>query len=435
VGSLRGRVLTVGVIGALIGAGALAATGVSSASGAPRRARVEHLPAGFTDTLVATVQQPVALVPTPDGRLLVADRAGFVRVIDATGALLPNPALDLSARVCFGGERGLLGLAVDPNFATNHFVYAYYTFNKFDKCRRDVVDVPENRVSRFVMHGDTIDPASEKILVDGMKAYHGNHNGGDLGFGQDGFLYVSVGDGGCDYRVGPTACDPKNTIAQSLETLEGKVLRITRAGAIPKGNPFTGPGTVRCNVGPAPAGERCREIYLYGFRNPFRFAFDPNAVGTRLFVDDTGEATWEEVDEAVSGANYGWNVREGPCKRASTTDCGPPPVGMTNPVFAYSHAATGCGAITGGAFVPDGLWGADYDGGYLVSDYVCDRIFLLVPNGTGGWKSKVFARGLAIGGPIELRFAPHNGTPALYYTTFTTNANQGQVRVIEPSAG
>ena len=429
-GKRRVRGLSVVVVAVLMAAGT-----ASGAGGAARPAVVEHVPAGFTDSLVATVDRPVALAPVADGRILVADQSGLVRVLDATGAPVAAPALDISARVCAtNSERGLLGLAVDPNFATNGFVYVYYTFKKFPKCKRDIADVPVNRVSRFTMTGDTIDPASEKILIDGMTSFHGNHNAGDLGFGNDGDLYVSVGDGGCDYRVGLTACDPDNAIAQALDTLQGKVLRITRTGGIPKGNPFTGANSVRCNHGPAPTGKQCREIYAYGFRNPFRFAFDPNASGTRLFVNDTGEATWEEVNAVTSGANYGWNGREGDCAAGSTTDCGPPPAGMTNPTFAYSHAATDCSAITGGAFVPNGLWGAGYDGGYLLADYVCSRIYLITPKGSG-WKSKVFARGLALGGPIALRFGPYHGTAALYYTTYTMDPTHAQIRAITRTPG
>jgi glucose/arabinose dehydrogenase len=329
----------------------------------------------------------------------------------------------------------MLGLAVDPNFATNGFVYVYYTFKKFAKCKVDISDVPVNRVSRFTMVGDTISPSSEKVLIDEMISYHGNHNAGDLGFGKDGMLYASVGDGGCNYLIGPTACDQNNNsnaISLTLNTLQGKVLRITPTGGIPSNNPFTGSGTARCNHGFIGSGKKCQEIYLYGLRNPFRFAFDPNSSRTRLFVNDTGQDAWEEIDKAVKGANYGWNVREGPCAEGSLTDCGAPPPGMTNPVFAYSHASTGCDAtITGGAFIPNGLWGASYDSGYLYSDYLCNEIFLMVPDGSGGWNSTAFATGLVPGGPITLRFAPHGTKTALYYTTYTTDPTHGEVHVIE----
>jgi glucose/arabinose dehydrogenase len=279
------------------------------------------------------------------------------------------------------------------------------------------------------MAGNTIDPSSEKILVDGIISYHGNHNAGDVGFGKDGMLYASVGDGGCDY-TGASGCAQDNAIAQTTFNLNGKVLRITPTGGIPAGNPFTGAGTARCNHGPVASNLKCQEIYLYGLRNPFRFAFDPNASATRLFVNDVGESTWEEIDDAVGGANYGWNVREGPCATGSTTDCGPPPPGMTNPIFAYQHATTSCAAITGGAFVPGATWGAAYTGGYFYGDYICNKIFLILPDGSGGWTSSPFATGLAPGGPIALQFAPHGTATSLYYTTYAGSAG-GQIHVID----
>ncbi len=387
----------------------------------------ESVPAGFTDTVIAGMPKPVALAATPDGRILVVDQSGKLRVIQ-NGTLLATPALDISAKVCAtNSERGMLGVAVDPKFASNGFVYLYYTFKKFPVCKRDIAGVPVNRVSRFKMAGNTIKKSSEKVLVDEMISYHGNHNAGDLGFGNDGMLYASVGDGGCDY-AGRHGCDVQNTISQRGNTLQGKVLRITPKGGIPKDNPFTGPGTARCNHGAIAAGMTCQEIALLGLRNPFRFAFDPNSSATRLFVNDVGASTWEEIDDAVRGANYGWNTREGPCATGSIVDCGPPPPGMTNPIFAYSHAVTGCEAITGGAFVPAGNWGPAYDGGYLYGDYICGQIFLLLPDGSGGWTSTPFAAGLGAGGPVALMFGPHGSATSLYYTTL---ANGGEVHVID----
>jgi glucose/arabinose dehydrogenase len=288
--------------------------------------------------------------------------------------------------------------------------------------------VPVNRISRFTMTGDTLNPSSEKVLIDNMVSYHANHEAGDLGFGKDGMLYASVGDGYCDYTK-VSGCEPDNTIAHRRNTLRGKVLRITPTGGIPADNPFTGAGTARCNKGGIAEGLTCQEIYLSGLRNPFRFAFDPNSTRTRLFVDDVGQDTWEEIDKAVPGADYGWNTREGPCIEGSLTDCTPPPPGLTNPIFAYSHASTGCGGtITGGAFVPDGLWGGSYDTGYLYSDYLCATISQIRPDGSGGWTSTPFATGLEVGGPIATHFAPYAGHTALYYTTY---ANGGEVHVID----
>jgi glucose/arabinose dehydrogenase len=141
-----------------------------------------------------------------------------------------------------------------------------------------------------------------------------------------------------------------------------------------------------------------------GLRNPFRLAFDPNASGTRFYINDTGQDTWEEIDDAAAGADYGWNVREGPCANGSTTDCGPPPAGMTNPVYAYSHSESTCNAITGGAFVPNGVWPSSYNGTYLYGDYTCDTIFLLTPNGAGGFTRSEFAAD--VGPVVNLIFGP-----------------------------
>jgi glucose/arabinose dehydrogenase len=412
--SLAARTAAIGVAGLLACGAAAFGSGGSAAARSPRPApSAGQLPTGFTDSVIAQVPDPIALAETPDRRILVADQQGKVFVIKS-GALLPKPALNISSKVCAGAsERGLLGIAVDPNFATNGFVYVYYTFRNNTSCGTLSTKVPVNRVSRFTMVGNKMKPKSETILIDQIISYHANHEGGDLGFGHDGMLYVSVGDGACDY-TGLSGCDPDNTISRRGNTLHGKVLRITSSGGIPADNPFRGSGTARCNHGDIALGMTCQETYLRGFRNPFRFAFDPNSTKTRLFVNDVGEDTWEEIDKAVKGADYGWNVREGHCAEGSTSDCGPPPPGLTNPIFDYSHVATACEAITGGAFVPNGLWGAGYDTGYLYSDYICDKIFLLLPDGAGGWVSSSFATGLAPGGPVALFFGTHGATTSLY---------------------
>src|SRR4029453_1038765 len=156
-------------------------------------------------------------------------------------------------------------------------------------------------------------------------------------------------------------------------------------------------------------------------------AFDPNASGTRFFINDVGQNTWEEIDLGQAGADYGWNVREGFCATGSTTDCGPPPQGMTNPVHAYGRTIGA--SITGGAFVPIGLWPADYDGDYLFSDYVVGKIFRL--EGTGAGPRTEWATGLGGSSAVHLRFGPRAGGQALYYTTY---ANGGEVRRIYFSA-
>jgi glucose/arabinose dehydrogenase len=370
----------------------------------PSNASPSTLPAGFTDSFVASVASPTALAFTPDGRLLVTSQSGTLRVIDG-GSLLPAPALDLTSTICADEERGLLGVAVDPAFGSNHFVYLYHTTATTAGC--------VNRVSRFVL-GDNnlVDPASEQVLIN-VPSPCSCHEGGDLHFGKDGYLYVTVGDGGLGGR--------------DQSVLLGKVLRITSDGGIPADNPFLGPGTARCNLtGSTDPGNVCQETYAWGLRNPFRIAFDPNSSSTRFYINDVGQDTWEEIDAGQAGADYGWNIREGFCATGSTTDCGPPPAGMTNPTFAYPHAGGG-DAITGGAFVPDGTWPASYDDAYLFADYLCGTIFQLIPAPDGTFTATTFATGLGPIGPISMIFGPDGQTQALYYTSY---GNGGEVRRI-----
>jgi glucose/arabinose dehydrogenase len=380
---------------------------VLAASAAP--AGAVTLPASFTDEVVATVPAPTALAFTPDGRMLIATQPGQLRVVSG-GALLGSSALDLSTVICTESERGLLGVAVDPQFAVNRFIYVYYTFKRADPCSGTNA---VNRVSRFVLSdANTVDPAGQLVLVDSIPSPAGNHNGGDLQFGNDGNLYISVGDGGCDYAGG--GCAGANDAARDENVLLGKVLRITPAGAIPASNPFQGLGTGRCNLAGSTTAARCQETFAWGLRNPFRMAFDPNAAATRFYINDVGQGVWEEIDAGLAGADYGWNVREGHCLNGSLTNCPAPPAGMTDPIYDYDHASTGCASITGGAFVPNGAWPATYDGAYLFGDYICGRIFALTPAGT----RTTFADQLGAGSAVHLAFGPHAATQALYYTSY-----------------
>ena len=378
------------------------------------------LPSGFSDVLVTTLPGPTALAFTPDARLLIAQQAGIVRVFK-NGALVPTPALTIPAtKICNNFENGLLGIEKDPDFKTNGWVFLYYTAK-----RPDAVCV--NRVARFIMSGDTINPASQAILIDNIPAPNGNHNGGDLKFGWDRYLYISTGDGGCDY-AGDSGCQGNNDASRDQHALIGKILRITNQGAIPDSNPFQGSGTARCNVtGRTDAGKKCQETFASGLRNPFRFAFDPNASGTRFFINDVGGPRWEEIDKGKKGADYAWNLCEGNHDNLNwpgSVNCSAAP--YTPPIHEYSHD-TGCTAITGGAFVPNGVWPAEYDNSYLYSDYVCNKIFELKPKSGGGFTQTEFASGLGEGGPIAMAFGPYGSGQALYYTTY---GNGGEVHRI-----
>jgi glucose/arabinose dehydrogenase len=375
------------------------------------------LPAGFSDSLVAAVASPTALAFTPDGRMLVTAQAGTLRVVQ-NGTLVPTPALDLTARTCTDSERGLLGVAVDPQFAANRFIYLYNTHRLFGTCL--------NRVSRWVLQDDNT-VGNEVVLIDRIHSTAGNHNGGDLNFGKDGYLYATVGDGGCDY-ASPENCGGDNDASRDRNVLLGKILRVTREpGVLPSDNPHLGADSAPCAVtGSTTPGTWCRETYASGLRNPFRFAFDPNAPTTRFFINDVGQNTWEEIDNGIAGADYGWNIREGHCLTGSTTNCPPPPRRFIDPVFDYGRSG-GCGSITGGAFVPNGVWPAVYDGQYLFSDFNCGRIFRLAPTRSGGLARVDFETGLGFASAVHLRFGPWNASQALYYTSY---ANGGEVRRI-----
>ncbi len=326
-------------------------------------------------------------------------------MLQSNGTLLATDALVL--QVCSGGEMGLLGAAVDPAFALNGYVYLYYTRNT-GNCNSATGRV--NRVSRFSMGGNTIDPASELVLLDNIPATGGNHNGGDLEVGQDGYLYVAIGDAGTNPRGGG------GTSAQDFSLLTGKIVRITTDGGIPPDNPFVGaPNAAPCamaGVG-APSIYRCLEIFAYGLRNPYRIAFDTNTGQTRFFINDVGQSTWEEVDEGIKGANYGWASREGFCVAGSTTNCPPPPTGVTDPLTAYGRGA-GCTYITAAAFVPNGVWPAEYDGSYLFADGGCNRIFRRTAAGVVDYNNP-FHQGSGV--IVDMAFVVHGADPSLYYVT------------------
>ena len=389
---------------------------------------------GFTDNLVAAVGAPTALAFTPDGRLLVTSQGGDLRVVTPGGILIGTPALSLGARVCSNGERGLLGVAVDPSFASNRFIYLFYTFNKFNNtCPTLVSTVPVERVSRFTLPDtNTIDPASELVLIDNVLNFAGNHNGGDVLFGPDGLLYASIGDGGCDY-AGDSGCSGANDASRDRNVLNGKLLRIAKDGTIPPDNPFLGAGTARCNTGPAAPGVICQEAFAWGLRNPFRFAFQPGT-GT-LFINDVGEAAFEEVNLGQAGADYGWPCREGAHPNLTTGKCSPSPPSLVDPLYEYAHgaipgtSAAGCGSITGGAFAPAGVW-TSFDGAYLFADFNCGAIVRLNVVGASATAAD-FATGIGAATVVHLAFGPSAAGQSLYYTTYGAG---GQVRRIDGPA-
>ena len=395
------------------------------------------VPAGFEDKAVANVGNPTALAFTPDGRMLIATQSGQLRLYQ-NGTLRSTPALDIYGKICSNSERGMLGVAVDPNFSSNRYVYIYYTYKKHGVCpvqQPASTKNPVNRVSRFIMSGDTISKPSERVLIDNIPTPNGNHNGGDIHFGKDGYLYVSVGDGGSDYK-NDSGRGGQNDASRDRNVLLGKMLRVTRDGGIPSTNPYTGADSARCGV-PSANGRTsrkdCQETFARGLRNPFRTAFDPDARDTRFFINDVGQNAWEEIDGGKKGADYGWNLCEGKHDnpdRPGSVNCGSAP--YTPPIHDYSHN-TGCSSITGAAFVPNGVWPARYDRSYLFGDFVCGKIFSLTPKSGGGYAKTTFVTGLGRGGPVGMTFGPYKGRQALYYTTYASGS--GQVRRIDYAVG
>jgi glucose/arabinose dehydrogenase len=404
---------------------------------APARAGATPLP-GFADEIVPGLNddrlyQATALAFAPNGWLLVTTKSGRLWLY-ADGALRNTPALNLSSAVCTESERGLLGVAVDPAFNDNRFIYVYYTAknpsNNGCGTRGTRTTDGVNRVARYTLGADGF-ATGATILIDNIPSPGANHNAGDLHFGKDGYLYVSVGDGGWDYDGGGEG--GTNDAARDRFTLLGKILRITRDGGIPADNPFNGAGGARC-YDPASGGNKtgmvasnlvCSETFAWGLRNPYRIAFDPNAAGTRFFINDVGQNNVEEISEGQAGADYGWNCREGTRDNSTTGKCNPTPPNMVGPVFEYSRpsgngqlpALNSCYSITGGAFVPAGVWPSEYDGAYLFADFGCGRIFSLKPNGNG-YTTELFVDRRNLSNPTHLTFGPYGNTQALYYLDY-----------------
>ena len=316
------------------------------------------VPAGFTDSLVAAgLNNPTAMAIAPDGRIFVCQQNGLLRVIK-NGALLPTPFLRVTTQAI--GERGLLGVAFDPNFASNQLVYVHYTA---------LTPTIHNRVSRFTASGDVAVAGSEVIVTDLPDLNTAtNHNGGAIHFGPDGLLYIATGDNAVSAN------------AQSLSTRLGKILRITSTGAIPPDNPFFNEAT----------GEN-RAIWARGLRNPFTFAFQPG-VG-RMFINDVGQFTWEEINEGIAGSNYGWRICEGFCHP-------PNPRNFRDPIFAYMNDDTNC-AIVGAAFYnpQTGQFPSGFTGRYFFADLCGGWIRTLDP--ADGNAVADFATGINL--PVDLQ--------------------------------
>ncbi len=333
---------------------ALAATAFVSTTLGPNPVEAATPPDGFVDEAIESFSTPTTVEWLPGNRIVVLEKGGDLHV----GR--PGEAFEMavSLSVCFGSEEGLLGLTADPAFGSNGYVYIYYTHSFSGDC--------VNRVSRFTMSDDAIDTGTEVILLDNIASTGTNHNGGDLDVGEDGYLYVAIGDAGTDPR-GDSGGGGANDAAQDLSILNGSIARITLDGDPAPGNPFSGPGTVACaTLGTTNTlGTECQEIYAWGLRNPYRFAFDRDAGSNRFYINDVGQSTYEEVSVGASG-DFGWPTREGFCDQGQVLPCDASDPDVIDPIAAYGRADGTY--ITAGAFVPDNLWPEEYDDLYLFAD-------------------------------------------------------------------
>ncbi len=309
--------------------------------------------AGVMATVVGTFSAPtyIAAPPGDTHRLFVVQQSGQIELIK-DGQTQTTPFLNLSSEVTFvGGEQGLLSMAFSPDYATSGRFYVYYTTKQCPSppgC--------DEHVSEFTANpgADTANAGSERVLITIPHPSQSNHNGGQLQFGPDGDLYISVGDGG--------GGDDTLMNAQPRTRLLGKILRIspqTNGYTIPAGNPF--PGGPECATGPSNGSTNCPEIWAYGLRNPWRFSFD-SATGD-LVIGDVGQSAEEEIDFAHPGqdvgADYGWPCYEGLERDSSAAECTPLPSPVVFPVLTYPHPQN-CG---GAPFCGDGIIG-----GYVMHD-------------------------------------------------------------------
>ena len=388
-----------GNVGGMAGSGDQAGSGGMAGSGGQGGGAVRVSLELVAEGLVSPVELQA---PDDTGRLFIADRVGTIRVVDAAGQLVAAPFLDIQDRVipltADYDERGLLGLALHPQFAENGRFFVHYSAPLraeapagFDHTTR----ISEFRVSEA---DPTVgDPSSERIVMQ-VDQPQFNHNGGQIAFGPDGFLYIPLGDGGNADDVGAGHVEDWYEInmggnGQDIEqNLLGSILRIDvdqgEPYAVPPDNPF--------------AGSPMPEVWAYGFRNPYRMSFDRGGE-QQLFVGDVGQNMWEEVSIVTAGGNYGWNVKEGThCfstanPNQSLASC--PSMGalgepLIDPILEYAHPAAG--AELGGLSV---IAGHVYRGGalpalsghYVFGDWSVSfdtpdgHLFVATPGSDGSW--------------------------------------------------
>jgi glucose/arabinose dehydrogenase len=381
------------------------------------------LPTGFTEfAITQVISAGTAMEFSPDGKLYVLEQAGTMEVYQGSGAtawtqVAPSNNFFTGSplTVNSSGERGLLGIAFDPNFVSNRFLYVYYT-----------ATAPiHNRISRFTANaaGTQVVPGSEVFIMDLENLGPSNHNGGAMHFGPDGKLYVAVGE------------NANAANAQSIANRLGKMLRLDVDNPptyIPVDNPASISGIAGTTMGVN------RAIWAAGLRNPFTFTFKP---GTNLmYINDVGQVTWEEINIGAVAANYGWNTTEGPFNQPSFPN-------LTHPIVAYTHSGSPANyppgspaysgaAITGGAFytTANHIFPADYTDDYFYADYISSWIKRYDPtlNMVQNWAT-------GAGNPVDLKVGSDGslyylsrGSSRVFRIEFPHDANVGCITYTSP---
>ena len=406
--------------------------------------KANALPTGFVDEAVGRMPAThgrFAPNPRQNGTpmLIVSSIEGTFFVVEDPDHAGPRLQIgDFSSIVCDNGPRGVLGFVVHPDFVTNPYIYVYYTRITPD-CPADAISGPSQRLSRFTIDTATlqININSEVVFLETPPQLVYIHVGGAMTIGNDGLIYLCIGDGG--YL--------NSKQSQNLNFLYGKLVRLDLDGNVPPSNPYTvasGSKGVACrlNKGIPPAGSPsdsvCEEIFAYGLRNPFKLGVNMNVVDKVHFaIGDVGNANWEEANfggTEYKGTNYGWGQYEGPCVRNSLTDCPSHGPNFTEPFYSYLHRDGG-GAITGSVFVPDGLWPSQYK--YMIIEYIEGLLLNIVNDPSAGcrscqppipqYRNETFHEYERM---VDVFFGPYNDTQAMYYLSRAGGDNVRRIRYI-----
>lgn len=362
------------------------------------------------------ITHPTAFAVAPGGaanRLFVCEQEGRIRIID-NGKLRAQPFLDIASEVVKREgyeERGLLGLAFHPDYVKNGKFYLYCSTPAAG--RPGVNNVEEVREYTVAKNGDLADQATMRTVMK-MDDPEGNHNGGDLKFGPDGYLYITIGDGGGQH-------DKHGQIgnAQDLSSLMGKILRIDvnqQPYGIPKDNPFVGKESAGGGAAPRP------EIYAYGFRNPWRMSFDRKT--GKLFTGDVGQDKFEEVDLVEKGANYGWRVREG---LHAHNEADPDPKNWVEPISEYPHSE---GLSITGGFLYRGKAIPALTGKYIFADWT-GPVWQLTDTGGKTWARQKLPISRAAGSWHVYSFG-EDKAGELYVLTVLLDSGKGALYKIVP---